>query len=317
MKLLRMMLGAALAVTLMASLLVGGALAVAPLLPYGQQIAYMGNKDNQYDLFLYDISRRQTYQLTSTPFSNERYPEWSPDGRYIAFHANPLSDYDLFVMDTSDWSIYRMAFYATYGEMQFTDEAMVNWSPDGEKLAFHAGMRESSYGLYLTNARGTTLQRLTQDDGDYVHVYWSPDSTQIIYVQYEFASSTTDGTIYTMDIEALFSDDEAAMDIAIMPLVRGIFPAWSPDGSAVAYVSNETGVDEIYLLDLLSEEIIQLTFGSPFFQSTTPDWTPDGRIIFSSNRMGTFDVYSMARDGSDVRRLTDTPYDAQAPAWRP
>jgi TolB protein len=291
--------------------------AIAPFIPYGEQIVYMSNQDLQYDLFLYDFNRRQTYQLTHTTTVNERYPAWSPDGRYLAYHASYLSDYDLYVMDVLNGNIQRMAFYGTHGEIQFNDEAMANWSPDGESIVFHAGRREENYRLYITNPEGTLLEQLTQDDGDYVHAYWSPDGSQLAYVQYEVNPNVTDGVLSIMDVEAMRSGDDSARDTALTSLVRGVFPAWSPDGSALAYVSNESGTDEIYLLDIVSGEITQLTFDSPFFMSTTPDWTPDGRIVFSSNRRGTYNIYIMERDGSNVRQITFSDYDAQAPAWRP
>jgi TolB protein len=49
-----------------------------------------------------------------------------------------------------------------------------------------------------------------------------------------------------------------------------------------------------------------------------PDWSPDGRrIAFASARTGSFDVYAMNADGSEVRRVVGGPDDEREPAWSP
>jgi Tol biopolymer transport system component len=54
-----------------------------------------------------------------------------------------------------------------------------------------------------------------------------------------------------------------------------------------------------------------------FFQ-VEPSWSPDGsRIAFASKREGSFDIYSMAADGTDTRRLTSTRDDEDDPTWSP
>ena len=60
---------------------------------------------------------------------------------------------------------------------------------------------------------------------------------------------------------------------------------------------------QIALLDVTTGEITLLTHGP--YHNENPRWSPAGRhIVFSSNRSGSYDVYTMAADGSDVRRLT-------------
>ena len=60
---------------------------------------------------------------------------------------------------------------------------------------------------------------------------------------------------------------------------------------------------DIVVLDVASDHLTRLTWGEG--NNENPRWSPDGRhIVFSSNRAGTYDIYSMRADGSDVRRLT-------------
>ncbi len=53
-------------------------------------------------------------------------------------------------------------------------------------------------------------------------------------------------------------------------------------------------------------------------QDRCPRWSPDGqRIVFESNRAGSWDLWLIRPDGSDLRRLTDAPGDERFPAWGP
>ncbi len=102
-------------------------------------------------------------------------------------------------------------------------------------------------------------------------------------------------------------------------------PAWSPDGTKLAYVSTVDGDAEIRVMNLAACESQPETCGSTSLALTNnsatdwqPDWSPDGtRIVFASNRDGNFEIYVMRADGSDVRRLTNTPADNASPRWSP
>jgi Tol biopolymer transport system component len=81
------------------------------------------------------------------------------------------------------------------------------------------------------------------------------------------------------------------------------YPSWSPDGQTLLFYSDLSGDREIYAVNADGNEMRRLS-NSPG-KDEDPDWSPDGkRIVFQSSRdkKGTA-IYSMAPDGSDVRRL--------------
>jgi WD40-like Beta Propeller Repeat len=104
-------------------------------------------------------------------------------------------------------------------------------------------------------------------------------------------------------------------------------PAWSPDGQAVAFVSNRDGNPEIYAMNADGSGQTRLTdpsrlaSGARAASNDSPDWSPDGqRIAFASNRsaLEAWRLYSMRADGSDVQPLTDNPvpwHNERRPAW--
>lgn len=84
-----------------------------------------------------------------------------------------------------------------------------------------------------------------------------------------------------------------------------IDPVWSPDGKKVAFTSNQDGKWSIYVIDLNTNEVKQLTDSSA--SEIAPSWSPDGsRIVFSSDRSGEWEIYTMNADGTEVRQLTVT-----------
>jgi hypothetical protein len=82
-------------------------------------------------------------------------------------------------------------------------------------------------------------------------------------------------------------------------------PAWSPKGDLIAFVSNNTGNDEIYTIDPAGQLITQLTFNTVEWDKH-PSWSPDGnQIVFFSNRdIGARRLWLMNADGSGQRELS-------------
>ncbi len=95
-----------------------------------------------------------------------------------------------------------------------------------------------------------------------------------------------------------------------------LFPAWSPDGSKIAFASRRGGDLDIYVLDLASGDVRQVT-DQPS-EEWAPVWSPDGtQLAYQSDRNGQSDIYICAADGSGERRLTTMIGNHEGPSWSP
>ncbi|HEU4382143.1 MAG TPA: hypothetical protein VFR85_01470 [Anaeromyxobacteraceae bacterium] len=94
-------------------------------------------------------------------------------------------------------------------------------------------------------------------------------------------------------------------------------PAWSPDGTTLAFKSDRDGNEEIYVMQADGSSPRRLT--NQTARDYSPTWSPDGtRIAFVSERDGNAEIYVMAADGSNPTRLTNDPVRQDSdPAWSP
>ncbi|MGA2992615.1 MAG: DPP IV N-terminal domain-containing protein, partial [Candidatus Korobacteraceae bacterium] len=93
-------------------------------------------------------------------------------------------------------------------------------------------------------------------------------------------------------------------------------PAWSGDGTRLAFSSSRTGDPEIYSCDANGGNLKRLTAVKG--PDVSPVWNPrtGAQIAFVSGRSGYAQIYMMDSDGANVQRLTDGGY-AVSPSWSP
>ncbi len=95
-------------------------------------------------------------------------------------------------------------------------------------------------------------------------------------------------------------------------------PTWSPRGDLIAFVSTNSGNDEIYTVTPDGSTLQQLTFNK-FEWDKHPTWKPDGsQIAFMSNReTGRRQIWIMDADGANQRNLSSDAYEDWDPIWVP
>ena len=165
----------------------------------------------------------------------------------------------------------------------------------------------------------------------------SPDGQKIAFSRatytYRDVGGGTTEQIYTQDIYVMNADGSGLREIADDPALD-FGPAWSPDGSKIAFVSNrDAPVDATYAnsYDIYvtnadgTGEAIRIT-AQPGVENSL-DWSPDGsKLLYVStaatpafpNPGGDAEIFAMNPDGSGVvSRLTDNTASDSTPDWSP
>jgi hypothetical protein len=149
---------------------------------------------------------------------------------------------------------------------------------------------------------------------------WSPDGTKLAYTV--ATGGPGDVHVATVTTGADGGAPQLSNDSAVAPDPANDWgPSWSPDASKLAFVSDRSGNDEIWLAspDSLAHGATQITDNGA--GDWVPAFSPDGaRIAFVSDRSGEPEIWSMAEDGSDPINLTRHPqaFDGQwSVSWSP
>ena len=275
----------------------------------GYNIACMsrGDESAPWQIYVLNPQTGDRVALSQTD-SNERTPRWSPDGRKLVFASDRDGNREIYVADIVGASpVGRLTVPRNLSQHKAPDW-QPSWSPDGSRVAF-SSYRDDNWELYLVNADGTNLVRLTDHPENDFSPTWSPDGRQLLFASRRY----TDADLFVLDVDTgettqLTTSEWNEFD-----------PAWSPDGRWIAYVIQHGDQGDVYVMRADGADPINLT-DSQYANDFQPTWTPDEQwVVYVSYTAaeGDHELYRMRPDGSGVQRLTDDEYDNLAPSWRP
>ncbi len=225
-------------------------------------------------------------------------PRWSPDSRSIAYTSYRRGGANIFISNI---------FQGTLEEVTRGDKVGENWlpawSPDGTRVAF-TSTRDGNPEIYVANRDGSNVRRLTNNPTIDISPTWSPSGTQIAFTSDRSGSPQ----IYIIGADGLGLTKKTSETYCDKP-------TWSPPPfNEIAYASKDGPGYDIKVLDLATSHVSQLTFGEGTNES--PAFAPNGRhIAFMSTRSGKAQVFTMAKDGKNVRQITKAGNN-EKPDWR-
>ncbi|HEX9729651.1 MAG TPA: DPP IV N-terminal domain-containing protein [Gemmatimonadales bacterium] len=241
----------------------GARIHVSPALsPDGSQIAYLSEGGTYFiDLYVADaetgrVQGRLVKSAFNADFENLRYlnsaGSWSADGKYFAIAAKHGGKDDLVIFDMTRRREHRRIALPLHGA---TTPA---WSPDGTQLVF-TGYDGGLSDLYLVNLDGSDLRRLTADKYADLQPAWSPDGRTIAFATDRGEETNLASLRFAALRLALYDLETGRIEVLSPMQGRNINPQWAPDGQSLAYVSDRTGIANIFLYELTSRLEYQLT----------------------------------------------------------
>jgi len=255
----------------------------------GGRIVYSAERDENFELFMLDLSSGVETQLTFND-SPDSYPSVSPDGRLVAFQSSRDGDFDIYVLDLQTHDLRQVTANDVW-------DRLPSWSPDGQWIIFASDTRnDQTFDLYRVRPDGSDLQTLFSNGARNSHARMSPDGRYIVF--------TTGAT------EEADSWEIARLDLEtqeVVPLTDNQSadwsPSFSPDGQTILYLTRGNGRAAIARMgiDGGNKQIVYDGSGYEWGASFSPDGS---HITFTSDASGRDEIYMMAADGTDVQELT-------------
>ncbi len=264
------------------------------------KIYFISTRSGSKELWSMDYDGANQQQLTRLG-SIALSPRVSPDRSHVAFSALTKDSWQIMMYSTD---LGRPVAFPRFGG----DNISPAWSSDGSKIAFASSRGQSGTEIFLADASGAGSRRLTTGRSDVSPVFNPKTNGQIAFV----SGQTGLPQLYIMDADG--SNVQKVTDQGY-----AVSPSWSPNGLLLAfawirnYGPGVLGGQDIYLMDIASRQIVQLTHDSG--RNDFPSWSPDGRhIVFQSSRSGTEQIWSVLADGTRLQQLTRQGRNSQ-PNW--
>jgi len=245
----------------------GGQIFLAPALsPDGNNIAFLSNGsflrgEVFIDLWLANARTGKRIKRLVKSVTNPEFEElrltfsqsaFSPDGRLLAFTGQRSGKDVLYLLDVRKRKTIR--------RLDFPLEAAWNptWSPDGRRLVF-SGNRGGITDLYVVDIDGKNLRQLTNDRNGDMQPSWSPDGRTIAFASER--GPDTDLSVLRPGKWKISLYDMESGRVDVVPNQGGLNlnPVWAPDGKSIIFVSDRTGIQNLFLYDFDAKEHYQLT----------------------------------------------------------
>lgn len=289
--------------------------------PAAAQFARGGNGDNNgrilftandgvspgYDIYSMNPDGSGVTRLTNSP-ANDVEPSLSSDGKRVAFSSNrddPRGE--IYVMNVDGTGVTRLTYSSAF-------DVTPIWSKDGKKIAFvssrdaadPAADAEEILDVYVMNADGTGVTRLTHRQGVDKGPSWSADGKQIAFVSDRGKAGTTD--VYTMNA----ADGSQVSRVTWVEEPEEMFVSWSPGGKQLAFSTTQ-----VFVVNTDGTQLTQLTYAPLTEADFQPSWSPDAKqIAFTRFRDGRLHICTMSADGTQVSQLTYGTNNEFSPAWQ-
>jgi Tol biopolymer transport system component len=217
----------------------------------GQHVAFaspLNNTTGKMDIYVMNANGSGLRNITNTPGIDEDWPEWAPQGNDLVFSSNQTGDHEIYRYDMDEGTLTRLTDRAGF------DDKWPTYSPDGSKIAFQSNMGTTyKTEVFVMNADGSNIIRLTTNTALDQMPTWSPDGTHIAFM----SNRTGNPDIFVTNADGTGQvniTNNAATDAR---------PSWSWTTGRIVFMSNrDGGAQHIFSMNPDGSSVLQLTSGT-------------------------------------------------------
>jgi serine/threonine-protein kinase len=212
------------------------------------------------------VDREGREELLGTLPNDYAHPKISPDGTRVAVSIGPFNNEEIWIWDVVRRTMTRL----TFGKGR---KITPLWTPDGKRIVYHSTHENAPLGgVYWKAADGTgEVEKIGSAPDRALNPYsWSSDG-KILVVQEAITAANVDLSILQME-------GERTRKVLLQADYLEGQPRISPDGRWMAYFSNESGQNEVYVRPF--PEVNKGRWLISTGGGACPLWSPDGRELF-------------------------------------
>lgn len=275
---------------------------VPALSPDGTDLAYVGDKDFTLNVLLRDLEEKNTVHKIVKSGSSQSYESlryfstsmnWSPGGRKFSFVAKAGKNDAIYIVDAEKRKVVdKLSF------KHLTGMAAPSWSPTGDRMVF-TGLQGGISDLYIVNSNGKNLEQLSNNRYAHLHPQWSPDGKKIAFTTDRGPNTDLDNLIFGEYNIAIYDLESGEIDLLTQTGGNHINPIWSKIGDEILFISDMSGIPNIYSIDLETRELYRITnfitgVSGIITESPAITLAPEtGRLAFSAFWNAGWSIYTL------------------------
>jgi Tol biopolymer transport system component len=288
--------------------------------PDGRTVVYWRDIGQNWPPVMQALSGDKQFRLLRTGL----FPSFSPTGERLVFTNGVAALAHNGLVHTNADGSNR---WVLFDDRQRSVVAPA-WSPRGDTIAFSVGgafqgflgVNKVTSNLATITPEGTDFKLLTEGDRNDAFPSWSSDGSRIVFrANDEHGKGLRIVDVKSGTITVLTSGNQTDN-----------FPSWSPASDEITFTSNRDGDYEIYAIHADGTALKRITHIPGNDAHST--WSPDGQwIAFATGRDGFRDemplhphnpqsygeIAVIRPDGTDLRVLTENPWEDATPRWAP